>query len=294
MKRLFCIAFALCGLSVANAQTKTEIKQFNLSGPYAVAAPIAVDTVDVKGKKFDSKSLLNAINLTSPATGTFDGQVVPSLENSKSVGLLTFYINNSYYIKGKIEVKGLKNYKLYVDGQEGGADLALAPEHHTLAIKFLAEPKDTDSIKVTIDAPQAIAYTLDKHHPYMVHDLTDGKRVRNISLSADGTYTVITYQNVERGGKSQWTYELREAKTGRLLSMLPRNVEWLPKSNAYVVEESLDGKRTLYKVNPATGDRAIFAYDIPKGGYTIAPLKIAQEGLLHRSSPLPCLCLTSE
>ncbi|MCH5311899.1 MAG: S9 family peptidase [Prevotella sp.] len=271
MKRLFCIAFALCGLSVANAQTKTEIKQFNLSGPYAVAAPIAVDTVDVKGNKFDQKSLLNAINLTSPATGTFDGQVVPSLENSKSVGLLTFYINNSYYIKGKIEVKGLKNYKLYVDGQEGGADLALAPEHHTLAIKFLAEPKDTDSIKVTIDAPQAIAYTLDKRHPYMVHDLTDGKRVRNISLSADGTYTVITYQNVERGGKSQWTYELREVKTGRLLSMLPKNVEWLPKSNAYVVEESLDGKRTLYKVNPTTGDRTIFAYDIPKGGYTIAP-----------------------
>ena len=272
MKKIFfCAAFAICGLFIANAQTKTEIGRFNISGPYAVTAPVAVDTVDVKGKKFDEKSLLNSISITSPVTGTFDGRVIPSLDNSKSVGLLTFYVNNSDYIKGTIAVKGLKNYELYIDGQEANTSLALAPEHHTFAIKFLAEPRDTDSIKVTIDAPRTIEYTLDKRHPYMVHDLTDGKRVRNISLSSDGTYTVVTYQNVERGGKSQWTYELREVKTGRLLSMLPKNVEWLPKSNAYIVEESLDGKRTLYKVNPATGNRTIFAYDIPKGGYTIAP-----------------------
>ena len=271
MKKLCCIACAVCGLYAASAQTKTEIKQFNLAGPYPVAAPVSIDTVDVTGKKFDTKSLLNAINLTSPVTGTFDGEVIPSLEDSQSVGVLTFYVNNSDYVKGTISVEGLKNYKLYIDGKEAGTNLALAPEHHTFALKFLAEPKDSDSVRVTIDAPHDIAYTLDKRHPYMVHDLTDGKRVRGLSISADGTYVVVTYQDVERGGKSRWTYELRETKTGRLLSLLARGVEWLPKSDAYIVEERLDGKRTLYKVNPATGDRSVFAYDIPEGNYTIAP-----------------------
>ena len=255
----------------ANAQTKTEIRQFNLSGPYPVSAPGAMDTVDVKGKKFDPKSLLGAISLASPATKTFDGAVIPSLESSRSVGILTFYVNNSSYIKGSISVEGLKNYKLYIDGREAGSDLSLAPEHHTFALKFLAEPNDSDSVRVTIDAPHDIDYTLDKRHPYMVHDLTDGKRVRNISISAGGTYVVVTYQDVARGGKARWTYELRETKTGRLVSLLPRNVEWLPKSEAYVVEESVDGQRTLYQVDPATGNRTIFARDIPKDDYMIAP-----------------------
>ena len=271
MKKLLCILCAACIGHATYAQTKTEIKQFNLSGPYAVSAPIAFDTVNVVGKKFDAKSLLDAIALTSPATGKFDGQVLPSLEASQAVGLLTFYINNSDYLKGSISVKGPKNSKVYVDGKEQAGELVLAPEHHTVAIKFLVEPKDTDSISVTIDAPQAIAYTLDAQHPYMFHDLTDGKRVRGMSLSADGTYVVVTYQTVERGGRTKWEYELREVKSGRLVSLLSSRVEWMPKSTAYVVEGQAEGKRALYKVNPATGDRTLFARGVPEGHYTIAP-----------------------
>ena len=271
MKQLLCILCAACIGHTACAQTKTEIKQFNLSGPYTVTAPIAFDTVNVAGKKFDSKSLLDAISLGAPATGTFSGQVLPSLETGQSVGLLTFYVNNSDYLKGTISVKGPKNSKLYIDGKEASTELALAPEHHTFAIKFLAEPKDTDSISVTIDAPQAVAYTLDTRHPYMVHDLTDGKRVRGLSLSADGTYMSMAYQTVERGGKARWDYELRDVKSGRLVSLLPYNVRWMPKSVAYVVEGQVDGKQTLYKVDPATGSRTVFASGVPEGNYTIAP-----------------------
>ena len=272
MKRnLFYLLCAACIGQAAYAQTKTEIKQFNLSGPYAVAAPIAFDTVNVSGQKFDAKSLLNTIALGSPATSTFSGQVLPSLDASQSVGLLTFYINNSDYLKGTISVKGPKNSKLYIDGKEASTELALAPEHHTLSIKFLTEPKDTDSISVVIDAPQTVSYTLDTRHPYMVHDLTDGKRVRGLSLSADGTYVVVTYQTVERGGKAKWDYELREVKSGRLVSLLPQRVEWMPKSAAYVIEGRSEGRRALYKVNPATGERTLFADDIPEGHYTIAP-----------------------
>ena len=271
MKRLFCILCVACMGHVAYSQTKTEIKQFNLSGPYAVSAPIAFDTVNVSGKTFDTNSLLDAIALTSPATSTFNGQVLPSLEGSQSVGLLTFYVNNSDYLKGSIAVKGPKHSKLYIDGKEASSELALAPEHHTFAIKFMTEPKDTDSISVTIDASRTIEYTLDTRHPYMFHDLTDGKRVRGLSLSADGTYAAVSYQTVDRDGRSRWSYELREAKSGRLLSPLTHWVTWMPKSTAYIVEEHEDGRRTLYQVNPATGERTVFARSVPEGSYTIAP-----------------------
>lgn len=261
----------LMTVMMASSQVKTDITQFNLAGPHAVTTPVAFDTVDVQGKKYDDKTLLNAVSLSSPVTKLFDGQVLPSLEDSRSVGLLTFYVNNSDYLKGKIEVKGPKNYKLFIDGAEGSPDLKLAPEHHTFIIKYLAEPKDTDSIHVTIDAPQAIAYTLENRHPYMVHDLTDGKRVRGISLSADGQFVVVSYQTTERGGNSRWDYELRETKTQRLISRPSHNPRWMPKSIAWLEEEKEGNKRVLYKVEPLNGARTRFAYDIPEGSYTVSP-----------------------
>ena len=245
---------------------------------------MAMDTVDLQGKKFDDKSLLKSLALSSPATSEFSGCVIPSLKDQKSVGVLTFYVNNSDYLKGKIEVKGPKNYKLYIDGAEAGSELKLAPEHHTLAIQYLAEPSDTDSIKVTIDAPKAIEYTLDKKHKYFVHDLTDGKRVRGINLSADGQYVVVSYQTTARGGNARWTYELRETKTKRLIANLQKNARWMPKSIAYLQEEKEGDKRVLYKVDPKTGARSLFANDIPEGSYTLAPtedyliMSIEEEG----------------
>ena len=284
MKRILIYGMLMTALT-ASSQVKTDITQFNLSGPYPVAKPFATDTVDVRGKKYDDKTLLSAVSLTSPSAKVFSGQVLPSLDDSRSVGLLTFYVNNSDYLKGKVVVKGPKNYKLYIDGAEASSDLKLAPEHHTFAIRYLAEPKDTDSIKVTLDAPKAVAYTLDKKHPYMVHDLTDGKRVRSISLSADGQYVTVGYQTTARGGASRWSYELREVKTQRLISQSERSGgQWMPRTAACLVEEKDGTKRVLYKVDPRTGSRTLFAYDIPKGSYTVAPtedyliLSIDEEG----------------
>ena len=271
IKRILFLPFYLFTIIPLYAQ-QTVVHEFNHAGPYAVTRPLAFDTVDVQGKKFDDKSLLDAVSLTSPVTGKFSGEVLPSLADSHSVGVLSFFVNNADYLKGKILVKGPKNYKLYIDGAEAsGEELKLAPEHHTIALKYLAEPKDTDSIHVTIEADKAVAYTLDNRHPYMSHDLFDGKRVRNVRLSADGRYVVVSYQTVERGGDSHYDYELCDAVTGRRLSMLSRGVDWLPRSIAWLEDDEEGGKRVLYKVDPLTLTRTCFAYDIPKGSYVVSP-----------------------
>ena len=275
MKHLKTTALALLTFwTVAvTAQTpnKVEVTTFNQAGPFAVAAPFAVDSVNVAGKKFDEKSLLNTISLTSSATGTFSGRVLPSLSDSRSVGILSFYLNNGDYATGSLQVRGPKNYRVYIDGQEAGGSLKLAPDHHTVAIKYLAEPNDTDSVSVTVQTDKVVDCRTDAAHPFMVHDLTDGRRVRGISLSADGAYACVSYQTTERGGNERWTYELCEVKTGRLLSTLPNGITWLPKSVAYIREGRENGKRALYRVTPATGERTRIAYDIPDGNYTVSP-----------------------
>ncbi len=269
----------------AGAQQKTEITEFNLTGPYPVTTPYAADSVDVNGKKYDEQSFLDCLALsTQAATQVVRAGNVPSLDAQRSVGMLSFYVNNKSYLKGKLEVKGPKNYKVFVDGTETKGDLLLAPEHHMISMKFLAEPKDTASLSMTIDATQQVAYTLEKKHPYMVHDLTDGRRVRGVSLSADGTYVVLSYQTTERGGQSRWDYELREVKTGRLVRTLSQNVRWLPSTCAYIEEVQEADKRVLYQVEPSTGERVRWAYDFPKGSYTVSPtedyliLSVEEEG----------------
>ena len=270
--RLFAfIAVVVAFLTQLQAQTKTEITTFNLAGPFAVSQPFAADTVSVGGQRFDEASLLAAIAPDIAATTSFSGAVVPSLTDSKSVSVLSFYLNNSDYLKGTIAVKGPKHYKLFVDGQEAEKELKLAPEHHTVAIKLLAQPSDTDSIMVNIEAEKAVVASLDKRHPYMMHDLTDGRRVRGISLSADGAFVAISYQITERGGQSRWEYELREVKTQRLVSRPSQNPRWMPLSSAYIEEVQEGDKRVLYKVDPKTGVNSRWVTDLPKGSYTISP-----------------------
>ena len=258
-------------LCPASAQQKTVVTDFNQAGPFAVAAPWAADSVDVQGKKFDPKSMLSALPLQTASQTVFHGGLLPSLTDSKSVGVLSFYVNNSSYVKGKVDVRGPKNYKLYIDGVEAGGELQLAPEHHTFAIRYLAEPKDTDSISVTFDTQIAVAPTIDKRHPYMVHDLTDGKRVRGVSLSPDGRLVCVSYQTTERGGNSRWDYELRDVKTGRLVTRPTHSIRWMPRTAAWLEEEREQGLRVLYKVNPATGERTRWAAGLPEGSYTVSP-----------------------
>ena len=94
-----------------SAQQETAVTEFNLSGPFAVSTPFATDTVDMHGKKFDDASLLGALNHKAVgATKVYKDALLPSLDNRKSVGLLTFYVNNSSYLKAKLTVKGPKNY----------------------------------------------------------------------------------------------------------------------------------------------------------------------------------------
>ena len=265
--------------TTASAQEKQTIEAFNLAGPYAIGVPFAADTVNVQGKKFEESALLEGIKHDAQATSTCTPGLLPSLKEQKSVGVLSFYLNNSDYLMGKLEVKGPKHYKLFIDGKEAGAELKLAPEHHTIAIKYLAQPSDTDSIHVSLETNRAVSPTLDKRHPYMVHDLTDGKRVRSISLSADGAYALMSFQTTGSNGESRWDYELRQLTQKKggvidgsvIVSRPSQNVRWMPRTCAYIEEVRENGKRMLYKTDPKTGQRTCWASDVPKGGYSISP-----------------------
>ena len=79
MKKSTLILSALFPL-LATAQQKTEVKDFNLTGPFAVSAPLCADSVDLNGNHFDDMSILNGLNLTATSlTTNYNGALLPSL-----------------------------------------------------------------------------------------------------------------------------------------------------------------------------------------------------------------------
>ena len=272
MKKILITSLSLALTLSATAQVKTHVTTFRQAGPFAVAMPYATDTVDVKGKPFDEKTLLDGIALSAPAGATFSGDVLPTLADSRSAGVLSFYLNNTDYLRATIAVKGPRQYRLYVDGKENtDGKLDLSPEHHTIALKYLTTAGTADSLCVVIDAPRQVPTTVSERHPYMTHDLLDGHRVRTASLSPDGSCVLLGIQTTERGGKSRWQYELRDTKTQRLLTTLQHNAQWMPRSRAFVTTVKEGDRHIIYKVDPLSGERTPLVCDVPEGRITVSP-----------------------
>jgi dipeptidyl aminopeptidase/acylaminoacyl peptidase len=263
----------LCALMavMAQAQTVTDIDRLNLAGPYAVQRPVGIDTVGVDNKPFDEARLLGAVPLVGGGSvSAFGGSVLPSLAESESVGVLSFYINNTEYVSGKLNVKGPKVHKVYLDGRElQGTDLKLSPAHHAIAVKYLAAKGACDSFAVSIDAPQAVGYTLSEKHPLMLHDMMDGKRVTGSQISPDGKFVLIYYSEMERGGRNRGYSQLKEVVTGRVLTER-YGLQWMPKTVACLYDETQDGNRRLYRLDPKTGSTTLLAENLPGGSYTMS------------------------
>ena len=270
MRRFFIGALGALSVAAA-AQQKVTVTSWNMAGPYRVTQPFAMDSVNVSGQKFEDRSLLETLSVDAQTDHTYQGALLPSLKDSRSVGVASFFVNNSSYQTVKITVKGPKCYQLYVDGKEASGEVKLAPEHHRVALKFLAEPNDSDSLQVVLESDKDITYTTDKRHPYMLHDLTDGKRVRGIALSADGRYAVLSFQTTARGGQSRWDYEVVRLKDQTVVARPSQYVRWMPRSIAYIEETRENGQRTLYQISPEDGRRQCLACQLPEGSYVVSP-----------------------
>ena len=244
--------FLLTGLLVAclnvSAQVVTPVKNFVEKPPQQLLKPICVDSVDVNGKKPD------------------DG------EGYRKQRL--FYVNNTDYITGKLVVKGTKKFSILLDGKALPADgkLALDPSHHEFLIDYEVPDLKTDTVSVSFDANKSVECTTSERRMYGLHDVLDGQRVSGASVSPDGKFIIVSYNDAQPGGKVRNFQQVKELLTGRVLNTYESlRIGWMPRSVAYYYEEQRGEDRILYKVEPTTGLRTIFAEGLPKGNIIMSP-----------------------
>ena len=289
-KSILCVG-ALCMGLWASAEN-IEVKSFRYAGPYAVQQPFMIDSVDVNSKAFAMKKFLDTpLSFESLKEATsFSGDVLPATEGH-ALHLLEFTLQNTAYAKAKLNIEGLKNYQLYVDGKkQEGTELTLEPSTHPVVIKYLSEGGKADSLKVSVETEKdgVISLREDGKRLYTLDDVLHGTRFSGVSLSPNGKFLIVSYQTTREGGKSSGTTKVTELSTGKVLAQRNERLQWMPRSNRYYYTRNGVEGRQLVVVDPASGQEQVLADKLPEGYFQVAPTEdyllysLTQEGPKER------------
>ena len=233
-----------------------------------------LDSVDVNGKAFSDDAFLDRPLLEKGTQTLASGQKLQS-ESALALASLSFDVETTVYTKAKLDVAGLKTNKIYVDGNESGADLTLEPGTHHVEIRTLLHGAAVKP-KVTISADNDAALTILEPGASRVIALKDMlvcKRYWGLNLSPDGRYAISGCYDTHEGGKMVWSWTLRETSTGKVLCVSTSNMRFWPGSSDLLTErDGGEGKRQLVRTSIADGSETVVVQNLPKGdGWDITP-----------------------
>ncbi|MGM9759562.1 MAG: S9 family peptidase [Parabacteroides sp.] len=286
-KRILCVS-ALCGGLLLSAGTK-DIRSFRYAGPYAVQQPFMVDSVNVDSKAFSFRSLLDTpLSLDLLKQGrTLSGEALPGSETGHALHLVGFTLESTSYMKVKLQIEGVKDYQLFVDGKKvENPEVALEPATHPVAIKYLSEPGSAQSLRVSVEGDKVDQLTLreDGKHLYNLADVLHGTRFSGVSVSPNGNYLITRYRHTAVGGKVSGFSRVTELATGRVVAERTESLQWMPRSNRYYyTRPGVQGKQ-LVTVDPVNGQESVVVEQLPEGHFEFAPTEdwllftLTQEG----------------
>ena len=282
---LLAAAFSCCTLFAE----KTVVRQYNYAGPYPVHTPFLADSLNVHGKKFTGKELLNTPlsfrlvreNARTLEAAAGDKLPLPAVADGAALNLVSFYLNSDRFVKGKLSIEGLKNYEVYLDDRmqkpaAGKLALTLEPRRYEIVIKYLAEAGVNDSLLVAFEADTdaEITPTVDPEKRYTLSEVFDGKRIRGASLSPDGRRLIVAFQKTFPGGDRKNYAQVIERSTGRVVMEADGDaarMQWMPCSNRiYYTRRGTDGKE-LIALDPGNQTETVLATKLPDGSFTFAP-----------------------
>ncbi|MDE6809008.1 MAG: S9 family peptidase [Muribaculaceae bacterium] len=271
------IPLAMAGaLSLASQAEIINISSMKYSGPFSINNPVMVDSIDVNSKKFDTASLLKTpLALSAAGKGETVSGPVKLQSTGTALHMLHFTLDNERYVTGKLNVDGIKNYEVYLDGKKLDGDaLALKPATHDITIKCLTDgtdPNQAVSVTVDTDRPELLTVNSDKQRRITLDDILIGKDYSSVEVSPAGKYMLANYVYTHDGGATTHTTELTDLTTGRKLGRFNENLHWMPKSELLYYVRNLSGNRQLVTVDPLTNNETVIADNLPAIRFTIAP-----------------------
>ncbi|MBD8347179.1 alpha/beta hydrolase family protein [Dysgonomonas sp. HGC4] len=298
--------FILCCLLICHTafaqQTITLKRLFSTTRSYDVENPVMIDSVNLKGSKFDNKDLLESF-ISFPDQSAFTEELKPDLSNYFFVTkaqrgarfhLLSFRVNVDKYAKTNIRITAPSMFEAYINGNKETSKTSIEdtlstsktiklnfpalPGTYTVLIKYmsLATNKSAEGIKVTIepeDKNSTVNYTFDNgdKRNITIKDLLDGERVSSTSISPNGQYILLGYTTTKSDGKTFSIKELLSLKTNKRIALASSNkYEWMPTTNKFYYTDNASGEVKLIVVDPETMVEQVLSNNIPTGDFQIA------------------------
>lgn len=281
MKKSMIMA-AILALGVNAFAERLEVRNFEHYGPYRLFTPLMVDSVDVNGKTLASP----AEAVTPPTLSTagkshtvWDGAKLP-VDSYPAVNILSFDFENTSYTSPALEIKGIPEYTVYLDGKKVERDrLSLRPQTHSIAIRYVSRPEDADkadSLSVVLAADDHAGFSLrsDGKRRYTLNDVLHGDRITRVEMSPDGKYLITGYATTSRGGGNTYRYNVRETGTGRIVGRSASHISWMPAgSSYYFTRRGVEGN-DIVTVDAATGKETVAVRSVPD----VAGLEFTPDG----------------
>ncbi len=273
MKKPLIAMLATTAVMYAGADT-IAVKNFRYAGPFPVYAPVAIDSVDVNSRKFDIKSVLEMpLNLNAALAGnSTSGEVLPGDASTPALHVISFDITNRGYVTPALLLGGIKDYKLFVDGEPAHpGEMKLKPATHKVAVKYLSQPgqSDTADIKIALPDGQQIEVGEQKKL-FTLDNVLHGRRIYSTEVSPDGKYLMTIYSNGLKGGTTTWEW-IVTTYDGKPVARSTESISWMPSGSRYYRTANTTSGRSIIVTDAATGKESVFAQSIPSGHFTISP-----------------------
>ena len=271
---------AVAGVSSLAQAKDVSVDTLRHAGPYVVRQPLMIDSTDVKSNKFDVKKLLDTpLRLELAEQGDVAiGGVVPAGSEQSALHLLGFSVTNSERMSVKISVEGLKDKRIFVDGNQVSAnEVTLEPSTHKVVVKYLTTADGIDTVKVKVTGADGKELKVGdiadiKGRSYNIYDVLHATRFSGVSLSPDGKYAIYGKRFTLQGGQTSSATYVRELSSGRIVDERTGGLTWMPRTNKYYYVRTLgDRSREIVAVDPATRQTEVIAENVPEGRFTMAP-----------------------
>lgn len=275
MKHSLFIILAASGLISASAAADViPVKSFRYAGPFELKTPFMVDSVNVKSERFEPASLLKTpLALDAANNGTeFTGSMLPAA-NGTALHLLTFTIDNQRYLTGKLNVEGLKNHEVYIDGKKlNGNKIALKPATHRVTIKALTTGQP-EQVKVSLDTdkPGLASINNPGMHRITLENIIGGTRMTGVGISPSGKMLATTYTTTNDDARKSSQTIITDAATGKHIATRTERLRWMPKSDLLYFTRNNNGNTELYTLDPLSGAEKLLAASIPSPFFAMAP-----------------------
>ena len=298
MKRTLGTILLLAGMaagamSSAHAADTLEVRAFRHCGPFAGTAPLRIDSVNVQGKGFDPKTVLDSPAGTALVGIGGRGERCEGVPSGEGLHLLGFSVENRRFAKADLLIDGLPDHKLYVDGQaRSERGIKLEPGTHEFTLKYLISPGSDSaavvpSVRIASESP--VSLRGDGRRIFSLDLNTQGESCTGISVSPSGRYYTVGHSLTDKDGKVATWFELIRLSDGKVIGRQDKPYRWMPVPPAskpsgkkgakgaaaaadtlWYTRPGIQGLE-LVTCDPETGCEQVWAGSLPEGRFDFVP-----------------------